>query len=416
LEDRCWKKPKDGKAHPGSTNFLEVMLNDEEATLHQLNKLCGSENLFSYIRVPKRRMPVAVAPAALDAAIEGSRANREEYVRSKILSHFIKGKISLTPMETVMMIPGELEHLESLVKVARQKKDAEAASNQVSMVSAAPTIRRLSINKTHRNKTLHLSVEVNSYLVEGLVDTGASMSVMAVTVVRELGLMHLVSGSETYKTTLGTLTQALGRIDEVPIKVGGVQCNMTFMVVDTDSYDVLLGLDLLIKIGAIIDIEQGLIQVKRGPGTDVEVLPLTMINLMQRSDSKTNVRDDANAPRYAPGNSDAVDGLSSLWEYGTNEQMIAQESESDSDSNEDSNEGTQPVGPVDGEFEFGDTELEDLVVLEGPQQILQLTLERQVGDFMKEEITDADDYADWIRWAADVEQGKQTLPEATSAT
>ncbi len=33
-EDRCWKKPKDGKAHPGSANFLEVMLDDEEATLH----------------------------------------------------------------------------------------------------------------------------------------------------------------------------------------------------------------------------------------------------------------------------------------------------------------------------------------------------------------------------------------------
>jgi predicted aspartyl protease len=201
-------------------------------------------------------MPVAVAPAALDAAIEGSRTNREEYVRSKILSHFIKGKVSLTPMEIVMMIPGELEHLESLVKVARQKKDAEAASNQVSMVSAAPTIRRLSINKMHKNKTLHLSVEINSYLVEGLMDTRASMSVMAVTVVRELGLMHLVSGSETYKTTLGTLTQALGQIDEIPIKVGGVQCNMTFMVVDTNSYDVLLGLDLLIKIGAIVDVEQ----------------------------------------------------------------------------------------------------------------------------------------------------------------
>ncbi|CAK9195607.1 unnamed protein product [Sphagnum troendelagicum] len=283
------------------------------------------------------------------------------------------------------------------------------------MVSAAPTIRRLSINKTHRSKTLHLSVEVNNYLVEGLVDTGASMSVMAATVVRELGLMHLVSGSETYKTASGALKQALGRIDEVPIKVGGVQCNMTFMVVDTDNYNVLLGLDLLIKIGAIVDVEQGLIQVRRGPGTDVEVLPLTMVNLMQRSDSKTNVRDDANVLRHAPGNSDAVDGLSSLWEHGTNEQMIAQESESDSDSNEDSNEGTQPVGPVDGESEFGDTELEDLVMLEGPQQILQLTLEKQAGNFMKEEITDANDYADWIQWAADAEQGKQTLPEATSA-
>jgi hypothetical protein len=47
-EDRCWKKPREGKTHPGSANFLEVMLDDEEATLHQLNELCGSENLFSY--------------------------------------------------------------------------------------------------------------------------------------------------------------------------------------------------------------------------------------------------------------------------------------------------------------------------------------------------------------------------------
>jgi len=45
---------------------------------------------------------------------------------------------------------------------------------------------------------------------------------MATTVVRELGIMHLVTGSETYKTTSGVVTQALGRIDEVPVKVGGV--------------------------------------------------------------------------------------------------------------------------------------------------------------------------------------------------
>jgi hypothetical protein len=40
---------------------------------------------------------------------------------------------------------------------------------------------------------------------------------------------------------------------------------MTFMVVDIDSYDVLFGLDFLIKIGAIMDVEWGLIQVKHGP-------------------------------------------------------------------------------------------------------------------------------------------------------
>ncbi len=108
------------------------------------------------------------------------------------------------------MIPGELEHLESLVKLARRQKDAEVVSDQVSMVSATPTFRRICINKTHRSKTLHLPVEINSYVVEGLVDTGASMSVMAIVVVRELGIMHLVTGSETYKTASGVVTQALG--------------------------------------------------------------------------------------------------------------------------------------------------------------------------------------------------------------
>jgi hypothetical protein len=178
------------------------------------------------------------------------------------------------------------------------------------MVSAVPTLRRLCISKTHRNKTLHLSVEVNQCLIEGLVDIGASMLVMAAAVVRELGLMHLVTRSEAYKTASGTLTQALSRIKEVPIKVGGVQCRMTFMVVDTDSYDVLLGLDLLIKIGAIVDVEKRLIQVRRSPGTDVEVLPLTMVNLLQRSGSATGDHHD-----------DCV-RETSTWNYGSEEGSI----------------------------------------------------------------------------------------------
>jgi hypothetical protein len=106
------------------------------------------------------------------------------------------------------------------------------------------------------------------------------MSIMAVAVVREMGMMHLVAGSETYKTALGVVTQALKQIDEVSVEVGGVQCTMTFMVVDTDSYDVQLGLDFLMKIGAIMDVERGLIQVRRGPGTNVEVLSLTVVNLL----------------------------------------------------------------------------------------------------------------------------------------
>jgi hypothetical protein len=74
------------------------------------------------------------------------------------------------------------------------------------MVSAIPTLRRIYINKTYRNKTFHLLVEINNYVVEGLVDIRASMFVMAITVVRELGIMHLVAGSETYKIASRVVT------------------------------------------------------------------------------------------------------------------------------------------------------------------------------------------------------------------
>jgi hypothetical protein len=56
----------------------------------------------------------------------------------------------------------------------------------------------------------------------------------------------------------------------------------------------------------------------------------------------------------------------------------------------------QSVEPIGEESEFGNTELEELVLKEGPQQILQLTLQDQADDFMREEISDFDDYADWI--------------------
>ncbi|CAK9189365.1 unnamed protein product [Sphagnum troendelagicum] len=110
---------------------------------------------------------------------------------------------------------------------------------------------------------------------------------------------------------------------------------MTFMVVDTDSYDILLGLDLLIKIGAIVDVDQGLIQVRQGPGSDVEVLPLTMVNLVQRLGEGPDYHNHENAHKRTPRISD---GVMPLNEPDIGEQEKAQQSGSTSDSSEDFNE------------------------------------------------------------------------------
>ncbi|CAM6006889.1 unnamed protein product [Sphagnum balticum] len=166
-EDKCWKKPRDGKSASGMANFLEIMLNDEVATKQQLNRLCGNENAFSYTRL------------------------------------------------------------------ARRKRDSETTENQASVVSASPSIRKICVSKTHRSKTLHLPIEISDCIIEGLVDTGASMSVLATAVVRELGMMHLVTGNESYKTASGVITRALGRVEEVQrVNVGQGRNGATISVKD----------------------------------------------------------------------------------------------------------------------------------------------------------------------------------------
>jgi hypothetical protein len=147
------------------------------------------------------------------------------------------------------------------VKLTWKKCDEGMKSMNLTKVEASTIVCRISIHKNQHSKTLHLQVEINNYLV-GLMDTIASMFVMFVGMVHELGIIHLVSKSKYYKITFGVVTQVLRRINELIVRVGDVQCLMTFMIVDINSSDLLLGLDFLIKIGVVVDVEKGLIQVK----------------------------------------------------------------------------------------------------------------------------------------------------------
>jgi hypothetical protein len=55
-------------------------------------------------------------------------------------------------------------------------------------------------------------VEISNNLIEGLVNIGASMSIIIVAIIQELGIMHPVCSSKSYKIASSVVTQALGRI------------------------------------------------------------------------------------------------------------------------------------------------------------------------------------------------------------
>ncbi len=55
----------------------------------------------------------------------GIGLERISIMTSKIISHFLKGKVSLSPMKRILIILKELEYLESLGKLAGRRKNEE---------------------------------------------------------------------------------------------------------------------------------------------------------------------------------------------------------------------------------------------------------------------------------------------------
>jgi hypothetical protein len=61
MEDWCWKKFAKGPS--ATTNFLEILVDDDEATFSKLNWVCGGDqHVFSGVKIPKKRLLIATNP------------------------------------------------------------------------------------------------------------------------------------------------------------------------------------------------------------------------------------------------------------------------------------------------------------------------------------------------------------------
>ncbi len=127
-----------------------------------------------------------------------------------------------------------------------------------------------------------------------------------------------------------------------------------------------------------MDVERNLIQIRHGPRANVEVLPLIMVNLLQRINSETLMRDV-----IALLENSHISSASDITGWILDQDNLIMPKKVDAyalDSNTDTNisepcdGGHRQVEQVGDENEFRDIEFEDLVLSEGPQQILQLIL------------------------------------------
>ncbi len=230
------------------------------------------------------------------------------------------------------------------------------------------------------------------------------MSVMVASVVKKLGIMHLVLGHETYKATSSIITQTLGRIIDIPITLGKVVCHMVFLVVDIDSYD-FLKLDFLMKIGSMVDVEKGVIQVRNGLGMVVEVLPLNVVNMLQRIGETTkasvemmnnNFNNIQLEEKFLEGGKIIPIQSIHLGFEDCNDDSMTKEGLCESKEEEGCNHlWVLPMDNIQYE-QLSDHGMNQLVDGKVPMQMLNLVLQEQQQKLLEGQYTKDDDYADWI--------------------
>jgi hypothetical protein len=86
-------------------------------------------NVFSRTKTPMRQNLVVFLeiekneeePIEDGVGAHSRIGERTNTTKSKILTHFLKRKISFTPMETIPNVHSELEYFEGLVKLAKKR-------------------------------------------------------------------------------------------------------------------------------------------------------------------------------------------------------------------------------------------------------------------------------------------------------